>query len=193
MVSTVQRTHVVAAWRPAPLFSPKFPFARVAPISVDYTPASLSRPGRSGNQQVYPLSNLSLIIIFILENVNTCTIQLAGLPSGNRRGLAVLNINMAEGCHLSSGAGDLQPQLGVCSGDRGTPSITLSARLSSTYISIWKQSQATNPSLFGTNILLIGHSDRRTDAAARWADIDVKMTSRAAPQQIYDQNITATY
>ena len=75
MVSTVQRTHVVAAWRPAPLFSPKFPFARVAPISVDYTPASLSRPGRSGNQQVYPLSNLSLIIIFILENVNKCTIQ----------------------------------------------------------------------------------------------------------------------
>ena len=105
MVSTVQRTHVVAAWRPAPLFSPKFPFARVAPISVDYTPASLSRPGRSGNQQVYPLSNLSLIIIFILENVNKCTIQLAGLPSGNRRGLAVLNINMAEGCYLSSGAG----------------------------------------------------------------------------------------
>ena len=59
---------------PSPgLFSPKFSFPRVAPISVDYTPASLSGLGRPGNQQVYTLSNLSLIIIFISENVNKCT------------------------------------------------------------------------------------------------------------------------
>ena len=63
------------AWIVSTLFPPKFPFPWVAPISVDYTPASLRRPGPPGNQQVYPLSNWSLIIIFILENVNKCTIQ----------------------------------------------------------------------------------------------------------------------
>ena len=53
----------------------KFPGPWVAPISVDYTPASLSRPRPRGNQQVYTLSNWSLIISFISENVNKCTVH----------------------------------------------------------------------------------------------------------------------
>ena len=63
------------AWIVSSLFPRKFPFPWVAPISVDYTPASPRRPGPCGNQQVYTLSNWSLIIIFISENVNKCTIQ----------------------------------------------------------------------------------------------------------------------